>query len=74
METLMPGLLALPPRALPFAQSMSARAFHLEREGGNLLVYSVAELEPALRARDVSARSPGSTSTIITRLRPPPTG
>jgi hypothetical protein len=52
METLMPGLLASPPQPLPFAPSMSARAFQLEREGGDLLLYSAAGLESALREHD----------------------
>ena len=34
------GLHASPPQSLPFARSLEARAFLLERERGNVLVYS----------------------------------
>jgi hypothetical protein len=39
------GLHALAPEPLPFAPSLHIRAFLLERERGNLLVYSVSGLE-----------------------------
>jgi glyoxylase-like metal-dependent hydrolase (beta-lactamase superfamily II) len=52
METVIPGLLASDPQPLPFAPSVSARAFLLERDRGSLLVYSVTELESELQARD----------------------
>jgi glyoxylase-like metal-dependent hydrolase (beta-lactamase superfamily II) len=45
METPVEGLHASVPEALPFAPSLEIRAFLLERERGNLLVYSVAGLE-----------------------------
>ena len=45
METVIPGLLASAPQPLPFAPTVWARAFLLERERGNLLIYSVGELE-----------------------------
>jgi glyoxylase-like metal-dependent hydrolase (beta-lactamase superfamily II) len=40
-----PGLRASPPQALPFAPSLEVRAFVLEREHGDLLVYSNDRLE-----------------------------
>lgn len=39
-----PGLQPLGPQPLPFAPSLEIRAFVLEREHGNLLVYSTSEL------------------------------
>lgn len=45
METVIPGLYASAPRPLPFAPATDSRAFLLQREQGNLLVYSVSELE-----------------------------
>jgi hypothetical protein len=39
-----PGLEPLGPQPLPFAPSLEIRAFVLERERGNLLVYSTSEL------------------------------
>jgi Metallo-beta-lactamase superfamily len=45
METPVPGLHASAPQALPFAPSLHVRAFLLEREQGNLLLYSVTALE-----------------------------
>ena len=35
-----PGLVATPPQELPFARSLHVRAFVLEREAGDLLVYT----------------------------------
>ena len=40
------GLTASAPQALPFAPSLSIRAFALQRDPGNLLVYSVDGLAP----------------------------
>jgi hypothetical protein len=40
-----PGLLASTPEPLPFAPSLHIRAFLLQREWGNLLVYSTTGLE-----------------------------
>jgi glyoxylase-like metal-dependent hydrolase (beta-lactamase superfamily II) len=40
MDTVAGGLHASPPEPLPFAPSLQIRAFLLEREAGNLLVYS----------------------------------
>ena len=40
-----PGLRASAPQPLPFAPALDIRAFVLERERGNLLVYSTAALE-----------------------------
>jgi glyoxylase-like metal-dependent hydrolase (beta-lactamase superfamily II) len=54
LETPVPGLHALPPARLPFATGLAARAFLLEREHGNLLVYnseSAASAAAAVRAR-----------------------
>ena len=45
METVIPGLFASGPEALPFAPSLEARAFLLQRSGGNLLVYSAPTVE-----------------------------
>jgi Family of unknown function (DUF5519)/Metallo-beta-lactamase superfamily len=45
LESPLPGLYASNPEPLPFAPSLEIRAFLLEREQGNLLVYSVAGLE-----------------------------
>jgi glyoxylase-like metal-dependent hydrolase (beta-lactamase superfamily II) len=53
-----PGLHASTPQQLPFAKSLAARAFLLERDAGNVLVYSNGEL-----ARDADAfRSLGGVS------------
>jgi Metallo-beta-lactamase superfamily len=40
-----PGLQASAPQQLPFAPSLEVRAFVLERERGNILVYSTDQLE-----------------------------
>jgi Metallo-beta-lactamase superfamily len=40
IEIAIPGLTASPPQPLPFAPSLHARAFLLEREQGDVLVYS----------------------------------
>ncbi len=40
METVLPGLSASAPESLPFARSLDIRAFRLEREAGDVLVYS----------------------------------
>jgi hypothetical protein len=45
METAIPGLHASAPEPLPFAPSLHIRAFLLERDAGNVLVYSVSGLE-----------------------------
>ena len=45
IETPIEGFYASRPEPLPFAPSLHARAFLLRREPGNLLVYSVPELE-----------------------------
>jgi glyoxylase-like metal-dependent hydrolase (beta-lactamase superfamily II) len=44
-EPVMSGLYASAPQALPFAPRLDIRAFLLERPRGNLLVYSVSDLE-----------------------------
>ena len=45
LETVIPGLHATTPEPLPFATSLHVRAFVLERDRGNILVYSTAGLE-----------------------------
>ena len=50
LETLFPGLHASPPAALPFAPALSIRAFLLERDHGNLLVYSAPSVPGAAAA------------------------
>jgi glyoxylase-like metal-dependent hydrolase (beta-lactamase superfamily II) len=45
LHTVIPGLHATAPQPLPFAPSLEVRAFLLEREQGNVLVYSTSELE-----------------------------
>jgi glucose/arabinose dehydrogenase len=43
MNAVLPGLYASPPQTLPCAPSLEIRAFVLQREQGNLLVYGAAE-------------------------------
>ena len=45
LETVIPGLHATTPEPLPFATSLHVRAFVLERDRGNILMYSTAGLE-----------------------------
>lgn len=45
MEPLIDGLYGLAPEPLPFAPALDIRAFLLQRERGNLLIYSTRELE-----------------------------
>jgi hypothetical protein len=45
IEIAIPGLTASPPQPLPFAPSLHARAFLLEREQGDVLVYSTETLK-----------------------------
>ena len=45
MEALFPGLHASAPESLPFAPSLAVRTFLLEREGGNVLLYSNSTVE-----------------------------
>jgi hypothetical protein len=45
IEIAIPGLSASPPQPLPFAPSLHARAFILEREQGDVLVYSTETLK-----------------------------
>ena len=52
MEPVLPGLTATGPWPLPFAASLCARAFLLERDQGNLLVYSVDELDAERAANE----------------------
>jgi glyoxylase-like metal-dependent hydrolase (beta-lactamase superfamily II) len=46
IEALLPGLYASPPQRLDFAPSLQTRAFLLQRERGNLLVYASPSLQP----------------------------
>jgi glyoxylase-like metal-dependent hydrolase (beta-lactamase superfamily II) len=50
LETPFPGLHALPAAPLPFATDLHSRAFLLEREHGNVLVYSSAAAPTAAAA------------------------
>ncbi len=45
MDTVIPGLYASEPAALPFDRSLAIRAFLLQRSAGNLLVYRADTLE-----------------------------
>ena len=45
LETVIPGLHATSPQPLPFAPTLEVRAFLLERDQGNVLLYSTTELE-----------------------------
>jgi hypothetical protein len=47
MEPVLDGLHASPPEPLPFAPALHVRAFLLQREHGNILVYSVPGIESA---------------------------
>jgi Metallo-beta-lactamase superfamily len=50
MESAIEGLYASAPEPLPFAPSLDIRAFLLRRDRGNVLIYSVSGLEPAMPA------------------------
>jgi glyoxylase-like metal-dependent hydrolase (beta-lactamase superfamily II) len=50
MQTVIPGLHASAPQALSFAPSLHVRAFLLQREQGNLLVYGTAKIVDEARA------------------------
>jgi glyoxylase-like metal-dependent hydrolase (beta-lactamase superfamily II) len=50
MQTVIPGLHASAPQALSFARSLHVRAFLLQREQGNLLVYGTAMVADEARA------------------------
>jgi hypothetical protein len=52
LESELEGLHASTPEALPFAPALDIRAFLPERERGNLLVYSVSDLEDDAEAID----------------------
>jgi glyoxylase-like metal-dependent hydrolase (beta-lactamase superfamily II) len=52
MNVQIPGLHASSPQPLPFAPSLHIRAFLLERERGNVLVYSTGALESETPAID----------------------
>ena len=58
MDTVFPGLYAAAPEALPLGPSLGIRAFLLQRDRGNLLVYSVGTLEADVHAiRDLGGIS-----------------
>jgi glyoxylase-like metal-dependent hydrolase (beta-lactamase superfamily II) len=58
MDTVIPGLYASASEPLPFDRSLHIRAFMLRRDQGNLLVYSVTDLEPdAAAIRDLGGVS-----------------
>ena len=50
MQTVLPGLHASAPQALSFAKSLHVRAFLLQREQGNLLVYGTAKVADEVTA------------------------
>jgi glyoxylase-like metal-dependent hydrolase (beta-lactamase superfamily II) len=50
MQTVIPGLHASAPQALSFAPSLHVRAFLLQREQANLLVYGTAKVADEARA------------------------
>ena len=52
MDSAVEGLYASSPQALPFAPSLDVRAFLVRRPQGNLLLYSVADLEADAPAID----------------------
>jgi hypothetical protein len=59
LDTVVPGLHASAPERLPFGRSLDIRAYLLEREAGNLLIYRSDTLpreEAAIRARGGIAR------------------
>jgi hypothetical protein len=47
LDAAVPGLYATPPEPLPFGHALEIRAFLLRRSTGNLLMYSVRDLESA---------------------------
>lgn len=51
-ETVIDGLYASAPQQLPFALGLDVRAFLLQREQGNVLIYSVGDLEADASAID----------------------
>jgi glyoxylase-like metal-dependent hydrolase (beta-lactamase superfamily II) len=50
VDVVVDGLYASAPQAMPFGPSLEGRAFLLQRERGNLLIYSAGTLEPDARA------------------------
>lgn len=50
------GLFASPPHPLPFAPHLAVRAFVLQRDAGNIVIYSAPGLDPA--AADLAALGP----------------
>jgi hypothetical protein len=59
LDTVVPGLYASAPERLPFGRALDIRAYLLEREAGNLLIYrsdSLRSEEAAIRERGGIAR------------------
>ena len=52
MDTVIPGLYASAPEPLGFGPSLEIRAFLLQRERGNLLIYRSAALDEDVAAVD----------------------
>jgi len=50
VDTVIPGLYASTPEPLPFDPSLEIRAFLLQRDQGNLLVYGAGTLEADVHA------------------------
>src|SRR6058998_3421527 len=50
MDTVIPGLYASPPESLPFGPALEIRAYLLQRDQGNLLVYRAHTLEQDVAA------------------------
>ena len=59
MDTVIPGLYASAPEPLGFGPSLEIRAFLLQRERGNQLVYRSQMLE-----RDVEEVTPSAASRV----------
>ena len=62
MQTVLPGLHASAPQALSFAPSTHVRAFLLQREQGNLLVYSTAKVADEVSAIEELRRGRRATT------------
>ena len=61
------GLHALAPERLPFAPEVEARAFLLERDEGNVLIYSTTTLDQEAARLEELGASPATTSATGTR-------
>ncbi len=74
METIIPKLYASAPESLGFGPSLEIRAFLLQRERDNLLIYRAATLEQDVEEINDLGGICASTSTTTTRPHPPATG